>query len=261
MRGRKKEIEDGIRTNIIFSEETFKKAEARGIKYGQFSDFVRKVVDQALSSPLDITEAEIKKQIQAIEIERADLTRRLEEISMEREREQDARITREKEGPVISLILNRIKKMITREFLGSHLASVIYELGLAQTAKEVHTLSTEWVKAVLPFARKLIMDDVRVELDNAASDWPKSYSQDDAVRYALVDVCGYPESVLLPMSREEKIAMVQNSILKMFPDISEGDDRKRALAHVTHLLKAYSLDDPPKQLLKTFHQGRQEAVK
>lgn len=261
MRGRKKEIEDGIRTNIIFSREIFKKAEARGIKVGQFSSFARDVVDQALDSPLDITESEIRKQLQAIDIQRADLTRRLEEISVEREREQDARITREKEGPVISLILNRIKRMITREFLGSHLTSVIYELALVQKATEVGNLRTEWVKAVLPFARKIILEDVRVELDKAASDWPRTYSQDEAVKYALVDVCGYPESVLLPMSKEEKIKMIRNSVLRMFPEISEGDDRKRALAHIAHLMKAYSLDDPPKQLLETFYQGRKEALR
>lgn len=260
MRGRKKEIEDGIRTNIIFSKETFKKAEARGIRYGQFSSFAREVVDHALDSPLDITESEIRKQLQALEIQRADLTRRLEELNIEREREQDARITREREGPVISLILNRIKKMITREFLGSHLAPVIYELGLVQNAKQVDSLRDEWVKAVLPFARKLILDDVRIELDNAASDWPRSYSQDEAVRYALVDVCGYPESVLLPMSTEEKLKMIKSSVLKMFPDISDGEDKKRAIGHLNHLLKAYSLDESPKHLLETFYREKKEAA-
>ena len=260
MRGRKKEIEGGIRANIIFPEKTFVKAEARGIKPGQFSSFVREVVDQALDSPLDITESEIRKQLQSLDIQRADLTRRLEEIGIEREREQDARITREREGPVISLIINRIKRMITKEFLADHLASVIFELGLVQSAKEVGNLKTEWVKPVLPFARKVILEDVRVELDKAASDWPRTYSQDEAIKYALVDVCGYPESVLMPMSKEEKIKMVRNSVLRMFPDISDGDDKKRALAHVTHLLKAYSLDDPPKQLLETFYREGKEAA-
>ena len=261
MRGRKREIEGGVRTNIIFPEEIFTKAGARGIRQGQFSDFVRKVIDQALSNPLDITESEIRKQLQSLDIQRADLTRRLEEISVEREREQDARMAREKEAPVISLIINRIRRIITKEFLADHLASVIFELGLIQSAKEVGSLKTEWVKPVLPFARKVILEDVRSELDRTALDWPRTYSPDEAVKYALVDVCGYPESVLMPMSREEKLKMVHDSVLKMFPDISEGDDKKRALAHVTHLLKAYSLDDPPKQLLETFYQGRQEAGK
>ena len=257
MRGRKKEIEDGIRTNIIFSRETFKKAEARGIGNGQFSGFARDVVDHALDSPLDITESDLRKQLQAIDIQRADLTRRLEEISIEREKEQDVRILKEKEAPLISLVLNRIKKMITREFLGLRLSSVVYELGLVSKATNVVTPRAEWVKLALPFARKIIIEDIMVELDNATVDWPKTYSRDEAVRYALVDICGYPESVLTPLSREERLEMIRGSTLKMFPSIIDREDRKRALLHISQLLKAYSLDDPPKQLLEVFYlEGR-----
>ena len=256
MRGRKKEIENGVRTNIIFPEEVFERAEARGIKYGEFSDFVRSITNQALNSPLDITESEIRKQLQAIDIQKADLTRRLDEISIEREKEQDVRILKEKEAPLVSLVLNRIKKMITREFLGSQLSSVIYELGLVSRASEVYSLRTEWVKLVLPFARKIIIGDVRTELDHASADWPRTYSQDEAVKYALVDVCGYPEDVLSPLSMEEKMRMLQSSTLKMFPSIVEREDKKSALLHISQLLKAYSLDDSPKQLLEVFYPGK-----
>ena len=256
MRGRKKEIENGVRTNIIFPEEVFTRAEARGIRYGEFSDFVRNITNQALNSPLDITESEIRKQLQAVDIQRADLTRRLEEISIEREREQDIRIMREKEAPIISLILNRIKKMITREFLGSRLASVIYELGMVSKATEVNSLGIEWVQATLPFVRKVILNDIRVELDHAAQDWPKTYSEEEAIRYALVDVCGYEASVIMPLSEEEKMKMIRSSTLKMFPSIVDREDRKSALLHVSQLLKAYSMEDSPKQLLEMFYPGK-----
>ena len=258
MRGRKKEIENGVRTNIIFPEEVFTRAEARGIKYGEFSDFVRNITNQALNSPLDITESEIRKQLQAVDIQRADLTRRLEEISIEREKEQDVRILKEKEAPLISLVLNRIKKMITREFLGLRLSSVVYELGLVSKATNVVTLRAEWVKLTLPFARKIIIEDIMVELDNATFDWPRSYSRDEAVKYALVDVCGYPESVLTPLSREEKLEMIRGSTLKMFPSIVDREDKKSALLHISQLLKAYSLDDSPKQLLEMFYLEKEE---
>ena len=114
------------------------------------------------------------------------------------------------------------------------------------------------MKGVLPFARKVILDDIHVELDNAALDWPKTYSEEEAIRHALVDVCGYDSSVLSPLSEEEKLEMIRGSTLKMFPSIVDREDRKSALLHISQLLKAYSLDDSPKQLLEVFYQEKKE---
>jgi hypothetical protein len=254
-RGRKKEIEDGIRTNILFPGETLKKAEARGIRLGQFSEYVRNVVSRSLDSPLDISEDEIKKELQATDIKRADLIRRLDEIKIEKEKLQELSIRQARDAPVVSIIMSRIRKMISRRFLGDHLASVAYQLGLVTKANETGELKEGWVKPLFPFISKFIIEDVNTELKRGSFDWPISYSKEEAVRYALIEVCEFNSAVLEPLTSGEKLQIIRKSTLSLFPRIPDPDSRKVVVSHISALVKAYGLDIKAAEIIDEIYGG------
>jgi hypothetical protein len=260
-RGRKKEITDGVRTNILFPEETLKSAERRGIRLGQFSEYVRNVVSRSLNSPLDISEDDIQKELQATDIKRADLLRRLDEIKIEKEKLQELNLRKAKEAPVVSIIMTRIRKMIDRKFLGVHLSSVIYELGFVSMARDVGVMEQGWVKPLLPFISKFIIDDVNLELNRGGFEWPRSYSKEEAVRYALTEVCKFNSSVLEPLSLEEKMQVVKKSTLSLFPQISDSDSRGAAISHMNGLLKAYGIERKAGDVIEELYSEKKERTK
>lgn len=257
-RGRKKEIEDGVRTNILFPEETLKNAERRGIRLGQFSEYVRYVVSRSLNSPLDISEDDVKKELQATDIKRADLLRRLDEIKIEKEKLQELSIRQAKDAPIVSIIMTRIRKMIDRKFLGDHLSSVIYEMGFISMAHNIVEMKQGWVKPLLPFISKFIVDDINSELNRGGFEWPRSYSKEEAVRYALIEVCEFSSAVLEPLSPEEKMQIIKRSTLSLFPQISDSDSRGAAISHMNGLIRAYGIDGKAGDIIEQFYSENKE---
>jgi hypothetical protein len=254
-----KEGDKLVKVTVVITQEQLDQLNYLGTK--NMSELVRGLLEGYLKTPLDIEKEATLKQIRALQAELATLNKHLEEITVQEEIEADLNLAKQKEAPVVNLILNRFRKIINPEVLGGQLAHHIWALGLLKRADEVKDLRSEWVKFLFPYVRKVILDEAKFALDGAGFIWPKSLSEDEALRYALVDVCGYPDSVLTPLTDEEKLEIIKNSAYHIFPKIGSGEERKQVISHLGELAKAYSLDYPARQLLAMFYGDKEPEPK
>lgn len=244
-------VEEGdklVRVNVILTENQIVFLDSRGNR----SESLRELVEGLRRAPLDRAREDLEIRLRANQIEGAALRDQLKKLSSAEEMARRLEVQKEKDTPTRMLIINRIETMINRKFLGAHLADRLFDAAIVERASNVRELEEEWVKPILPFVAKLILDDVKVALDNASLDWPKTYTRDEAVRYALVDVCKFPRSVLDPMSEEEKLDLIKMSTLKRFPMVDNGT-RKEVISRLDMLLKAYSLNRSATDLIEDFY--------
>ena len=253
-----KEGDKLVRVNVMITQQLLDQLNYSGTK--NMSELVRGLLEQYFRTPLDLEKEATLKQIRALHAELATYNKHLEEITVQEEIAADLNLTKQREAPVVNLIIARLRKIINPEVLGGQLAHYVWALGLVKRADEVKDLKSEWVKPIFPYVKKVILDEAKFALDGAALEWPRSLSQDEAVRYALVDVCGYPDSVLTPLTDEEKLEIIKSSVLQLFPQIGSGEDRRKVISHLGELAKAYSLDYPARQLLAMFY-GEKEPEK
>ncbi len=246
-----------IRTDVYIQRSTIEKLRNKNVN---LSEFTRKAAHLFLNSPFDIDREETERKIREKEIELSILRDHLDKINSESEKARQLQTQREKEAPIVNLIIARERKLINRKLLGAHLASYVYQLGLVDRAGEVTELIEKWVKPIFPYIREFILEDIKSGLDKSGFEWPISFSKEEAVRYALVDVCGYSESVLSPQTEEERIETVKSSTLARFPRIENNFERKQVIDHLEQLRRAYSIDKPANELLETFYRKGEASI-
>ena len=259
--GRKKvrfldENDNLIRKDVTLSERQLDQLEQLGIGEGKLSELMRRLIAQFVKTPQDLEAEEILEKMREHKAALAILEHQLEEVNQRREKAKNLNFTIQREAPVRAVIISRIERMTSPQFLGAHVADRAFDLGLVERASYVQVLAPEWVKVLLPFVSKVIIDDVKGELERSGLAWPKSYSQEEALRFALVNVCEYPESVLEPLNNDEKVEIIKKSVIKRFPSIDNGI-RKEATDFLAELLKAYSINLSARETIERFY-GKNE---
>lgn len=245
-----------VRTDIYVSKSMIERLREKNINLSQFT---RRAAHLFLSSPFDIDREETERKIREKEIELSILRDHLNEINSKSEIARQLLAQKEKDAPTVNLIISRIEKIINPEILGTHLASHLFDVGIVERASAVNELREEWVRPIFPFVSGFILDDVGGFLDSAALDWPKSYTREEAVRYALVDVCKFSSLVLNPMTPQEKLGLIKKSMLKRFPTIDQ-ETKKEASSRLDTLLKAYSIDRSTSDLMEKFYSQKSAEI-
>ena len=241
-----------IRKDITLSKRQLDQLEQLGIGEGKLSEFVRRLIAQYVKTPQDREAEEILEKIKEHKASLAILEHQLEDVNQRREKAKNLDLMIQSEAPVRAVIVSRIERMISPQFLGTHVADRAFDLGLVERASYVQVLAPEWVKVLLPFVSTVIIEDVKGELQSSGLTWPKSYSQEEALRFALVNVCNYPESVLEPLNDDEKVEIIKKSVIKRFPSIDNGI-RKEAIEFLEELLRAYSVNLSARETIERFY--------